>query len=63
MAADTPVLTYFGLPARAFVTRVCLRAAGVAFEDKRVTFAEWAPLKAAGCGLAITFHFRRQMMT
>ena len=46
-------LTYFTLPgvaaekgARGFVTRVCMRASGQPFVDTRVTFAEWAALKA-----------------
>lgn len=41
---------YFTLPngkgARGFVTRVCLRASGQAFEDERLTFATWGPRKA-----------------
>lgn len=30
------------------MTRVCLRAAGAAFEDARLTFPEWATVKASG---------------
>jgi prostaglandin-H2 D-isomerase / glutathione transferase len=39
---STHKLTYFGLGARGFVTRVCLRKAGKLSEDKRLTFADWA---------------------
>jgi len=35
-------LTYFGLAARGFPIRVALRAAGVSFEDERITGAELA---------------------
>lgn len=42
MAARTIKLTYFGLAARGFPIRVALRAAGVAFEDERITGAELA---------------------
>lgn len=48
-------LTYFDLGkngARAFVARVCFRKlaaeANVSFEDVRLPFASWAPLKASG---------------
>ena len=39
MAAHT--LTYFGLGARGFVTRVGFRKAGVPFTDERLTFPQW----------------------
>ena len=44
------VHTYFDLPARGFVSRVCFRKSGVAFEEKRLTFAEWPTLKRCGAG-------------
>ena len=43
-------LTYFKLPARAFVARICLRKAGVAFTDRRLEFPEWGALKQTGFG-------------
>lgn len=36
---STIKLTYFPLAARAFPIRLCLRAAGIAFEDERIPFA------------------------
>ena len=36
-------LTYFGLGARGFPTRVSLRKAGVPFNDERLSFPEWGP--------------------
>ncbi|XP_077999205.1 uncharacterized protein LOC144452069 [Glandiceps talaboti] len=41
-------LTYFNAKARAEVTRLIFAAAGVEFEDVRVEFADWPPLKASG---------------
>jgi hypothetical protein len=35
-------LTYFGLGARGFATRVSLRKAGVPFTDERLSFPEWS---------------------
>ena len=43
-----PTLVYFGLQGRAQATRYALAAANVEFEDKKLTFEEWGPLKAAG---------------
>eukprot|EP00904_Undaria_pinnatifida_P011733 jgi/Undpi1/7690/HiC_scaffold_23.g10163.m1 len=37
----SPVLNYFGIPARGEATRVALAVAGVDFEDKRMSFAEF----------------------
>ena len=45
MAAPVLKLTYFGLPARAFPVRFALRAAGLAFEDVRISFADLKGLK------------------
>lgn len=46
---SSTTLTYFGLPARAFVTRACLRAAGANFTDTRLTFPE-VRVKLLLCG-------------
>ena len=45
-------LTYFGLGARGFVTRVCMRASksSKTFEDVRLDFVQWGALKANGFG-------------
>ena len=43
-----PTLVYFGLQGRAQAIRFMLAHKGVAFEDKRLTFEEWGPMKAAG---------------
>lgn len=44
-------LTYFGLGARGFVTRVCMRKADPAgFVDTRLDFPAWGALKATGFG-------------
>jgi glutathione S-transferase len=41
----THVLTYFALPGRGFVARVCFGAAGVKYVNKVVTFPEFKELK------------------
>lgn len=38
-------LTYFGLRGRAELSRLILAAAGVPFEDNRITHAEWVAMK------------------
>lgn len=42
-------LTYFDVRGRGEPTRLIFKAAGVEFEDKRVTFEEWGALKACEC--------------
>ncbi len=37
--------TYFDLPPRADVIRILLHAAGLEFQDTRLTFAEWVSVK------------------
>jgi len=46
-------LTYFDAPGRAHAIRVALFAAGVAFEDKRITFPDWGALKPKTPGGAL----------
>jgi len=49
MAPSTPAtmqLLYFDFPIRAEAARLALHAGGVAFDDKRITMAEWPALKA-----------------
>ena len=38
----SPVLNYFGFPGRGEATRVALAVAGVSYEDKRLSPAEFA---------------------
>ena len=40
-------LTYFNAAGRAFATRLCLSAAGIAFEDERISWADMQARKAA----------------
>ncbi|XP_077992719.1 glutathione S-transferase 1-like [Glandiceps talaboti] len=40
-------LTYFNLPARGEPARLCFIYAGIDFEDKRIEFEEWEPMKQA----------------
>jgi len=42
----THKLTYFGIPGRAEPIRIALTAAGVPFEDVRLTFEEWPKVKS-----------------
>ena len=39
------VLTYFNVRGRAEPTRLLFKAAGVEFEDRRMTFEEWGTKK------------------
>ena len=39
------VLTYFNVRGRAEATRLLFKAAGVEFEDRRITFEEWGKQK------------------
>ena len=48
---STHKLTYFGLAARGFPTRVALRKAGMLHEDTRLTFADWATFDKAALPL------------
>ena len=43
-----PTLVYFGIQGRAQSIRYLLAYKQVAFEDKRLSFEEWGPAKAAG---------------
>ena len=43
-----PKLVYFGLQGRAQAIRFLLGAKGVTFEDEKLTFETWGPIKAAG---------------
>ena len=43
-----PKLVYFGIRGRAQSIRLMLHAKGVEFEDERLTFEQWGPIKAAG---------------
>ena len=53
-------LTYFGLYGRGEPSRMAMTHAKMAFEDHRITFAEWGPMKAAGApyslGLPVLEH-------
>lgn len=42
-------LTYFPISGRAFPIRVCMKAAGLPFEDERLPGPAWRERKAAGC--------------
>ena len=48
---STHRLTYFGLGARGFPTRVALRKAGLLTEDKRLSFPDWATYDKAALPL------------
>ena len=39
------VLTYFNIRGKGEATRLVFKAAGVEFEDRRITFEEWGQLK------------------
>ncbi|PFX16267.1 Glutathione S-transferase 1 [Stylophora pistillata] len=41
-------LTYFNIRGRAEATRLIFKAAGVEFEDHRISFEDWGALKATG---------------
>lgn len=43
-----PKLVYFPLQGRAQAVRYFLAHKGIEFEDIKLTFEEWAPIKAAG---------------
>ena len=43
-----PQLLYFGIPGRGEIVRLLYKHAGVEFEDKRISFEEWADYKTNG---------------
>jgi len=46
MALQDCKLTYFGIPGRGEATRLALTIGKIPFEDNRIAFSDWPPLKA-----------------